>query len=502
MKFIFTLFLLFLSAYRVCASDLPKSAISLEECLFHQHLVSNDGKYFTRYYSRIDSSLLGKVSGDKAIQVIRIDDGQLLFDSTFVTTQFSWSHDIPGAFYFTVHLDNWVSMQRDVEDGLMGFYPWSKSVNYSPYLGKLANTKKDPLYADLRHDNQVARLFESPINSNLGYIPTIRRNPNWSVDLIHKTGPVYENKIIKHSGRKDKLFDINSALHYWIDKNGNPYLVATLSENRLDVIIQKYDTKENKLVSPPTLQIRRDLLTPQNGPGWKNLDFFPIFDKDNHLIKLFSVDSLDTNYAALNQRDASSLTLIKTLYVDKEYDVTRPHFDKQGNPIGVQIYKKTDTFLPLNKTGQKLEKLISKVSLKESDQDIIIHSVALDKDIAIVEVANSNESNIYWINSENNKIKRLPQQCINRGLETDAFQITLKNGETVHSYITGKANLPDTAPILVSLHGGPRSRDTFRDHKMLEPWFLENGWKILKINYRGSSGYGKKFMSALKGNAH
>ena len=81
---------------------------------------------------------------------------------------------------------------------------------------------------------------------------------------------------------------------------------------------------------------------------------------------------------------------------------------------------------------------------------------------------------------------------------TEPVQFTSRNGLTLHGYLTlppGRA--PKGLPLVLYVHGGPWSRDipTFESENQL---FANRGYAVLAVNYRGSTGYGKKFSRAAK----
>ncbi|HKI74491.1 MAG TPA: prolyl oligopeptidase family serine peptidase, partial [Pseudomonadales bacterium] len=66
--------------------------------------------------------------------------------------------------------------------------------------------------------------------------------------------------------------------------------------------------------------------------------------------------------------------------------------------------------------------------------------------------------------------------------------------ETIHGYFTpAKGAKPGTAPMVVMVHGGPRARDYWGYDGEVQV-LATNGFSVLQINYRGSDGYGLKFM--------
>ena len=54
-------------------------------------------------------------------------------------------------------------------------------------------------------------------------------------------------------------------------------------------------------------------------------------------------------------------------------------------------------------------------------------------------------------------------------------------------------------PAVVMIHGGPTSQSTAGYHAGTQ-FFTSRGYAVLEVNYRGSTGYGKAYREALKGN--
>ena len=74
-----------------------------------------------------------------------------------------------------------------------------------------------------------------------------------------------------------------------------------------------------------------------------------------------------------------------------------------------------------------------------------------------------------------------------------------RDGWMIHGYLTIPHGLAGKKlPMVLKVHGGPWARDRYHLNNMTQ--FLANrGYAVLQVNYRGSTGYGKKFMEAAKG---
>jgi dipeptidyl aminopeptidase/acylaminoacyl peptidase len=75
-----------------------------------------------------------------------------------------------------------------------------------------------------------------------------------------------------------------------------------------------------------------------------------------------------------------------------------------------------------------------------------------------------------------------------------AFQS--RDGLTINGYLTlPKGMEPKKLPVVVNPHGGPWARDSWGFNPEIQ--FLANrGYAVLQLNFRGSTGYGKKFWQA------
>lgn len=71
-----------------------------------------------------------------------------------------------------------------------------------------------------------------------------------------------------------------------------------------------------------------------------------------------------------------------------------------------------------------------------------------------------------------------------------------RDGLTLHGYLTLPPGIPSKSlPMVLNVHGGPWGRDVWGLHPEAQ-WLADRGYACLQINYRGSTGYGKKFLNA------
>jgi dipeptidyl aminopeptidase/acylaminoacyl peptidase len=54
---------------------------------------------------------------------------------------------------------------------------------------------------------------------------------------------------------------------------------------------------------------------------------------------------------------------------------------------------------------------------------------------------------------------------------------------------------PQPLPMVLYVHGGPHGRDSYR-YRETHQWLADRGYAVLAVNFRGSTGFGKKFLNA------
>jgi len=77
--------------------------------------------------------------------------------------------------------------------------------------------------------------------------------------------------------------------------------------------------------------------------------------------------------------------------------------------------------------------------------------------------------------------------------------VTWKSGSaTVHGLLWSPIGGTGKLPLLVNVHGGPTSQ-SIADWNPRVQYFVERGWAVLHVNFRGSTGYGAAYRRALEG---
>ncbi|MDT4955596.1 MAG: hypothetical protein QOJ02_3734 [Acidobacteriota bacterium] len=80
--------------------------------------------------------------------------------------------------------------------------------------------------------------------------------------------------------------------------------------------------------------------------------------------------------------------------------------------------------------------------------------------------------------------------------QMNPIHYTSRDGLTIHGYLTLPVGVEaKNLPTVLYVHGGPWERDKWGFEPLVQ-WLANRGYAVLQVNFRGSSGYGKKFLNA------
>jgi len=103
---------------------------------------------------------------------------------------------------------------------------------------------------------------------------------------------------------------------------------------------------------------------------------------------------------------------------------------------------------------------------------------------------------------ENNALRQLSHQNDSLFAQlqlatTEGFSSKSKDGTEVHGVLVRPANAPaGKLPMILYIHGGPNGQDSY-SFSFDREFFAANGYAVLSVNYRGSSGRGSAYQKAI-----
>lgn len=148
-------------------------------------------------------------------------------------------------------------------------------------------------------------------------------------------------------------------------------------------------------------------------------------------------------------------------------------------------------------------KLIAELMGQFPGQRVHLGAQTIDGTKRIVSVSGDvNPGEFYLLDLKTRKlsflIARRPWLKPEQLAPMEPFKIAARDGVDLHGYLTRPTGKPEAknSPLVVFVHGGPHGvRDFWRfdaDVQML----ASRGYAVLQVNYRGSGGYGEKFLQS------
>lgn len=77
----------------------------------------------------------------------------------------------------------------------------------------------------------------------------------------------------------------------------------------------------------------------------------------------------------------------------------------------------------------------------------------------------------------------------------EPHEIRARDGLTLTAYLSRPAGPSGPGPVVLLVHGGPWARD-HHGYNPYHQWLVNRGYAVLSVNFRGSTGFGKGFISA------
>jgi len=220
---------------------------------------------------------------------------------------------------------------------------------------------------------------------------------------------------------------------------------------------------------------------------------FFTFDNKN----IYATSNIGRDKIAIVEYDPERRAEVRTLYQNDDVDTAHLYYSKKRKVLLSVIYYKDK--LERIFLDKEIEDIYKKIEAKLS-KDIEISLISTNKaeDKFIVRTYSDKTLGSYYLyDVQKNSIKKLtdvsPWIKASEMANMVPIQYKSRDGLTIHGYLTvPKVARAKHLPVVVNPHGGPWARDYWGFDPEVQ--FLANrGYAVLQMNYRGSTGYGKKF---------
>ena len=194
----------------------------------------------------------------------------------------------------------------------------------------------------------------------------------------------------------------------------------------------------------------------------------------------------------------------------KQVEVVESDPENQVDFGGAEFSDKTDEIVATYYVGDRLrvyfkdktwENDYNKLKKQLPEGDIYLGSTTRDERLMLVSVTSDTDPGATYIYSrEAGKADLLyrprPDLPIKDLAPMKPIVYKSRDGLDIHGYLTVPKGVKEkNLPVLCYVHGGPWSRDEW-GYDPFAQFFANRGYAVFQMNFRGSSGYGKKFINA------
>ncbi len=292
---------------------------------------------------------------------------------------------------------------------------------------------------------------------------------------------VYKLNVV--TGETTKIIDNNGSFTGFLpDNNGKVRIAAFSDGTNTGYFYRETEEDEFKLVATYDF---RQVVNPI------------MFAEDNKTV--YALSNIDRNTSALVKVDPATGKELELIYQHPKADILGLSTAKKPGTIGaVYYYTDKGNYVFFDAEVEKLYKECQKAL--GTDAQISVRGMSEDWTMAVISTfSDVNRGISYLYDKKNGKLDKLTDT--NNTNSQDMSQMIpisfkARDGLVIHGYLTIPKNAkPYNLPLVVNPHGGPWARDTWGYNSEVQ--FLANrGYAVLQINFRGSTGYGKKFLEA------
>jgi dipeptidyl aminopeptidase/acylaminoacyl peptidase len=239
--------------------------------------------------------------------------------------------------------------------------------------------------------------------------------------------------------------------------------------------------------------------------NWTPFTRVPIGDIDGTRMIDFSADGNTLYMLDTRGRDKAAFFAVDMatrkatlLASDDEADIVSVTLDEDRRPIAARAYRDRSHWHAIEPSATR--DLVDLARHGSGDVDFI-DSSADERMVAVFYERDTSSGEFALLDRQTRKVRTLFRQ--RKALDDVSLRkllpvaIPARDGLKLHGYLT----LPRTEagagklPMVLLIHGGPYLRDQW-GFSPTHQWLANRGYAVLSVNYRGSTGYGKAFVTA------
>ena len=311
----------------------------------------------------------------------------------------------------------------------------------------------------------------------------LENDPNFILVALNKRDPQIHDvyRLNVNTGKMELIAENPGNISGWMTDNDGKLRIATTSDGVNTGLL--YRENENDQFKSILTTNFKESVTP--------LSF--TFDNEN----IYVSSNRGRDKSAIYKFDLKNSVESELIFEHEKVDVYNLMRSKKRKVLtGVSYVLEKRQIYFFDEWRKNVQE---KLELHLEGVEVVISDLSKNEKKAII-VAYSDKSRgtYYYYDIEKNSLKKLASLSpwLNSDDMADMFPISYKSrdGLTIPGYLTLPLNYKkgEKIPVVINPHGGPWARDEWGFNSQVQ--FLANrGYAILQMNFRGSTGYGRKF---------
>ncbi len=221
------------------------------------------------------------------------------------------------------------------------------------------------------------------------------------------------------------------------------------------------------------------------------------FTFDNR--RLYGVSNLGRDKLAAIELDLDTGREVQVLAENSQVDISVLNYSRKRKVLTLAIFTnwKTERIF----FDQPTQALYQELEGRLPGYEVVVISADDDETVFVVRTFSDRSLGAFYLyDSQSGALTKLADRAPwlpeDQLAEMKPIEYQARDGLTIHGYLTLPAGRePKSLPVVINPHGGPWHRDSWTFGPEVQ-FLVNRGFAVMQMNFRGSTGYGRKFWEA------
>lgn len=380
-----------------------------------------------------------------------------------------------------------IRITNETERSVAG-YMWADN-NRLLYMKDTAGDENYQLYGVLR-DGTDERAYTAFKGVRTSLIDDLEEQPDYVIiGMNQRNAEVFDPyRLNLNTGELTLLTENPGNIQGWMTDHDGKLRVATAIVDGVNTQILYRDTEDEDF---------RPVLT----TNFKDAVSFMEFTPDNR--EVYAATNIGRDKTILVRMNPATCEELEVLYENELYDISSISYSRKRKKL-LSVYCTGHKEPVRHFFDAEEEALRQRIKAHFPNQRYGIADSDKAEEHYLIYVGSDRTRGAYWLyNALNDQATLMaelaPWMKAEDMNEMHAVNYTTRDGLNIEAYLTLPNGLQLEAahnlPVVINPHGGPWARDCWGYSSEVQ--FLANrGYAVFQMNFRGSTGYGRKFLEA------